>query len=52
MPSKERPKKIDVKCSDGSIRSFLLKYEPKGDVRKESRTIDFINFINGLLDNN
>ena len=30
---------------------FLLKTEKNGDVRKESRTIDFLNYLNTLLRN-
>lgn len=44
LSSKEKPLKISFKCSDNSIRIFLIKREPKGDVRKESRTMDFINY--------
>lgn len=51
IPSKEQPLKIAFKCSDGIVRSYLLKYEPKSDVRKESRTIEFINYLNFLLKN-
>ena len=49
LSSKERPLKISFKCSDGSSRIFLIKREPKGDVRKESRTMDFINYALFLL---
>jgi len=47
MTSKEKPKKITIICKNLknvlSHRSFLLKYEEKSDVRKESRTMEFIN---------
>lgn len=49
LASKERPLKISFKCSDGSVHLFLIKREPKGDVRKESRTMDFIDFMLYLL---
>ena len=49
LSSKEKPLKITFRCSDNSLRVFLIKREPKGDVRKESRTMDFINFALFLL---
>ena len=49
MQSKEQPKKIIFSCSNGKAIPFLLKFE-KCDVRLESRTVDFINFIRVLLD--
>ena len=56
MASKERPKKITFICryqEGGEYKSklvpFLLKNEPKGDVRKESRTIEMVHFMNEIL---
>ena len=49
LSSKEKPLKISFRCNDSSVRLFLIKREPKGDVRKESRTMDFINFAIFLL---
>jgi hypothetical protein len=50
MCSKEKPLKIKFIISNNKQKNFLLKYENSGDVRKESRTIDFINFLNVLLE--
>lgn len=57
MQSKEKPKKIKIYCMDQQNSqqlsfNFLLKKEIKTDVRKESRTIDIINLMNGILQNN
>lgn len=56
IPSKEHPKKITMVCKGGERFSFILKHETliKGgkeslDVRKESRAIDFANFVNEIF---
>lgn len=47
--SKAKPKKITIKGSDGSSRWFLLKHEDRNDMRKESRIMAIIDFVNELL---
>ncbi len=47
--SKEKPTKITLICSNQTKKHYLLKYEPHGDVRKEARTMDLFNFLNGLF---
>jgi len=42
--------KIKIQGSDGKFYDFLLKHEEKGDVRKESRFTEFIQYINELID--
>ncbi len=49
--SKAKPKKITIKGSDGKARWFLLKHEDKNDMRKESRIMAIIEFVNELLKN-
>ena len=55
MASKEAPRKIVFWCrsskdpSATKQRPFLIKNEPFGDVRKESRTIELVHFVNELL---
>ena len=50
MVSKEKPKKIGVKGSDGRIYNFLLKCDKYGDLRKEQRFIDFAVLCNKMLE--
>jgi len=51
MQSKDQPKKLGFKGSDGKTYYFLLKHDNKGDIRKEARFIHFANFINIILEN-
>lgn len=50
MQSKEKPKKIIIKGSDGLEYNFLLKYDKNNDLRKEARFIDFCTLVNKMLD--
>lgn len=52
MPSKERPKTIISNASNGKKYKFLCKTESKGDLRKDSRLMDFATLINRLFNNN
>lgn len=47
--SKEKPKVIRFEGSDKKTYSFLIKHEPESDVRKESRIMDFIEYLNFML---
>ncbi|CAD8180239.1 unnamed protein product [Paramecium octaurelia] len=54
-PSKDKPKKIQVECSDSSIKYLLLKNEVQdskssGDTRREQRIILMLQFFNTLLE--
>lgn len=49
MNSKERPKKISVVGSDGVSRNFLCKNEHRGDLRKDSRLMEFNTVVNRLF---
>jgi hypothetical protein len=49
IPSKERPKKITFLGSDGNPYSFLCKREQKGDIRKNSRIMEFFTVLNRLF---
>mmetsp|Transcript_25760 Transcript_25760/g.25040 ORF Transcript_25760/g.25040 Transcript_25760/m.25040 type:complete len:682 (+) Transcript_25760:1053-3098(+) len=51
MLSKEKPKKIGIKGSDGHEYNFLLKCDKYGDLRKEQRFIDFAVLCNKMLEN-
>jgi len=51
MASKEKPKRIQILGSDGNYYYFLLKYDKLGDLRKESRFIEFAALCNKMLEN-
>jgi len=52
MKSLQKPRKISFICDETKkIVPFLFKFEKRGDVRKEQRTIDFAEFINTCLQN-
>jgi len=50
MQSKERPKKIKIKSSSGISRNFLCKREGRGDLRKDSRMMEFNAVVNRLFE--
>lgn len=50
--SKERPKKITFMGSDGKMYPFLCKAERRGDLRKDSRMMQFAVMVNKLLAKN
>lgn len=49
MHSKEQPLKLKILGSDGNLYSFLCKSELRGDMRKNSRLMEFNTVINRLL---
>lgn len=49
LKSKEKPKKISVRGTDGRTYNFLCKREEKGDMRKNSRLMEFASVINRLF---
>lgn len=49
MNSKEKPIKVIIMGSDDKPYNFMLKHELRSDVRKESRFVEFIQYINELL---
>lgn len=49
LKSKEKPKKVGILASDGSVYSFLAKKEIKGDMRKNSRMMEFNTVVNRLM---
>ncbi len=49
LQSKEKPRKLRLKGSDGREYTFLCKKEVKGDMRKNSRMMDFNSVVNRLL---
>ncbi|TYZ57617.1 hypothetical protein PybrP1_007399 [[Pythium] brassicae (nom. inval.)] len=49
MPTKEKPKRIEVLGSDGRQYPFLCKREKTGDLRKDARMMEFNTMINKLL---
>jgi len=49
LKSKEKPKKLTMLGSDGLSYSFLCKREIKGDMRKNSRMMEFSSVVNRLL---
>jgi serine/threonine-protein kinase ATR len=49
LKSKEKPKKLTMLGSDGATYSFLCKREVKGDMRKNSRMMEFASVVNRLL---
>jgi len=51
MNSKERPLKIKMRGDDGNSYSFLCKKEESGDMRKNSRLMEFCTVVNRLLRN-
>lgn len=52
LPSKEKPKKLTFIGSDGREYPFLCKKEESGDMRKNSRMMEFITVVNRLLKQN
>lgn len=52
LKSKEKPRKITLKGNDGKRYVFLLKKEVRGDMRKNSRMMEFCTVINRLLKKN
>ena len=52
LSSKEKPRKLTVLGSDGLRYVFLCKKEVKGDMRKNSRMMDFCTVVNRLLKKN
>ena len=52
MSSLAKPKRVTFIGSDNKEYRFLLKYDQRGgDMIKESRFIDFANFVNVIFDN-
>ncbi|EZG79254.1 phosphatidylinositol 3- and 4-kinase [Gregarina niphandrodes] len=49
--SKQKPKKISMIGSDGNIYQILLKFENRGDIRKDARVQELAHFINERLPN-
>jgi serine/threonine-protein kinase ATR len=49
LKSKERPKKIAVVGTDGRQYNFLCKREQRGDMRKDSRLMEFATVMNRLF---
>jgi len=49
MRSKARPKKIRCQTTRGKTFKFLCKREEKGDLRKDSRFMEFCAVVNRLL---
>jgi len=49
LKSKEKPKKLTMMGTDGLQYSFLCKREVKGDMRKNSRMMEFSSVVNRLL---
>jgi serine/threonine-protein kinase ATR len=49
LKSKEKPKKLTILGSDGHTYAFLCKKEVKGDMRKNSRMMEFNTVVNRLL---
>ena len=49
LKSKEKPKKLSILGSDGRTYAFLCKKEIKGDMRKNSRMMEFNTVVNRLL---
>ncbi|KDO30102.1 hypothetical protein SPRG_05293 [Saprolegnia parasitica CBS 223.65] len=49
MPSKEKPKRVQVLGSDGAWYPFLCKREKHGDLRKDARMMEFNAIMNKLL---
>jgi serine/threonine-protein kinase ATR len=52
IKSKEKPRKIIMLGSDGKRYTFLCKKEERGDMRKNSRMMEFCTVINRLLKKN
>ena len=49
MNSLARPSQIRIIGSDGKWYKFLVKQEKSGDLRKESRVMEFCNVVNQIL---
>lgn len=49
LKSKERPKKLTIRGSDGKPYAFLCKKEARGDMRKNSRMMEVASVVNRLL---
>lgn len=52
MSSLQKPRKITFRGSDGKRYDFLCKLEDKGDIRKDSRLMEFSTMINRLFQDN
>lgn len=52
MSSLMRPRRIGFIASDGGTYRFLAKRETSGDMRKDSRLVDFLTVVNRLLAKN
>lgn len=52
MPSLARPSKVKCRGTDGRKYAFLLKQEDSGDLRKESRVMEFCAVVNRVLQTN
>nr|QDO16365.1 serine/threonine-protein kinase ATR [Lingulodinium polyedra] len=50
--TKERPKKLTFRGNDGKLYPFLCKAERRGDLRKDSRMMQFGVMVNQLLQKN
>jgi len=50
--TKERPKKLTFRGTDGKMYAFLCKAERRGDLRKDSRMMQFGVMVNQLLQKN
>mmetsp|Transcript_12885 Transcript_12885/g.21045 ORF Transcript_12885/g.21045 Transcript_12885/m.21045 type:complete len:955 (-) Transcript_12885:177-3041(-) len=49
MPTKAKPKKIELSTTCGQILKFLIKQEKDGDLRKDERLMQFNGVVNRLL---
>eukprot|EP01029_Cantina_marsupialis_P011185 TRINITY_DN2506_c0_g3_i3.p1 TRINITY_DN2506_c0_g3~~TRINITY_DN2506_c0_g3_i3.p1 ORF type:complete len:1613 (+),score=417.49 TRINITY_DN2506_c0_g3_i3:99-4937(+) len=49
MNSKAKPKRIELKGSDGNKFGFLCKVESRGDLRKDARMMAFCEVVNRLF---
>jgi len=49
LGSKAAPKRIKIRASDGVVRNFLCKTEERGDLRKDSRMMEFGTVVNRLF---
>ncbi len=47
--SKARPKKITVVGSDNLLYSFLVKFENRGDLRKDAHVMECLEAVNRLM---
>jgi serine/threonine-protein kinase ATR len=52
MASLQKPRRVTFQGSDGNNYDFLCKVEDKGDMRKDSRLMEFNTMVNRLLQEN